>query len=305
VKLTDHVYFYQRRVPSSNTTVIKAKEQIIIDPGVSTGLNRLFSLMRRDGLNPEDTTQIWLTHAHPDHTQAAKLMENKCKIMCHPKGREILESASPLGTFLKEQIREVHPILKLFFSKKPWIIAFLESVLTIDTWLIAKGIAPIWRTVTIHETFEENEVDVGIPVKVIFLPGHCPSGVGFWISNDSILIIGDLVALKSRGPVLGVNIVLSDLNYSIESLEKMKELKPKILLAGHGRMINEPDVILQTSLGKLYAYKSRAITYTKQGIKFWRVTKRMWEDLPPGILGQKWLGLAILSKMLWQEGLLH
>jgi len=261
--------------------------------------------MRRDGLNPDDTTQIWLTHAHPDHAQAAKPMENKCKIMCHPKGREVLESASPLGKFLEKQIREVHPILKLFFPTRPWIIAFLESILTMDTWLIAKGIAPIWGTVKIHEAFKEGEIDVGVPIRIFFLPGHCPSGVGFWLADEDVLIIGDLVALKSRGSALGVNTVLSDLDDSIESLEKMRELKPEILLTGHGRMISEPDVVLHKSLEKLYNYKRKTISYTRQGIGFWRVTKRMWGDLPPGNLGQKWLWLAILGKMLWQEGLLN
>jgi len=285
--------------------VIKANEQIIIDPGVSTELSRLFRLMRRDGLSPEDTTQIWLTHAHPDHAQAARAMQHTCKIICHPKGREVLESVSPLGTFLRKQIYEVHPILKLFFATKPWAVTFFESILTIDTWFIAKCITPIWRGVKIHETFKEAKIDVGIPIKVIFLPGHCPSGIGFWLANDSILIIGDLVALKNSGPVIGVNTALSDLNDSIKSLEKMKELKPSILLAGHGRMINEPDVVLHKSLEKLYEYKKKTIAYMEQGTKFWQVTKRIWGDLPPGIMGQKWLWVAILGKMLWQEGLLQ
>ena len=285
--------------------MIKAKEQIIIDPGVSTELNHLFNLMRRDGLNPQATTQIWLTHAHPDHAQAARAMQHHCKVMCHPKGEEILESVSPLGTFLRKQLYEVHPLLKVFFPTKPWVVAFFEFILTMDTWFIAKCIAPIWREVKIHETFKEAEIDVGIPIRVVFLPGHCPSGIGFWLANESTLIIGDLIALKDRGLAIGVNTVLSDLNNSIKSLEKIKELKPSILLTGHGRMISEPETILHQSLEKLCEYKRRTISYMKQGIKFWQVTKRIWRDLPPGIMGQKWLWLAILGKMLWQEGLLQ
>jgi hydroxyacylglutathione hydrolase len=98
MKLTENLYAYVWKGNDNNCNtfmfadVLNSKKHIIIDPGhvVTPYLHEpayemLIKEIAKDGLKVEDIGLILLTHAHPDHVEAAKKLKEKsgAKIALH------------------------------------------------------------------------------------------------------------------------------------------------------------------------------------------------------------------------------
>ncbi len=70
MKVADQFYVYLWNDPhenNCNTIFIDGKVPLLIDPGIKSRLQDLFSKMRADGVDPGKIRLIISTHAHPDH----------------------------------------------------------------------------------------------------------------------------------------------------------------------------------------------------------------------------------------------
>lgn len=265
MKIAKHIYFYKvpelkDLITSSNTIVIVGgKDQILIDPGIDlrNKWNYLLEKMGQDGLDIKKTTQVWLTHNHPDHAQLVKnvIEESGAKLCCHRLGQEILEARRP---FLKMEARHIMDggkFYKLIFRStkfRPNLIPELKNLFKFFK----------LRRLKIDIFFsggEELAVN-GLKVYVLSLAGHSPDEIGFWIPKEETLIVGDLIhpvdngqGDRSRFPVF--NTFSADAQKAKESIEKMLELKnwslfilpkiirPTILLPAHGEPVTGKESI--------------------------------------------------------------
>jgi len=233
IKVNDKLYFYSRKVPSSNTTLIKGDVNILIDPGYNPALKTraLEPLMKEGGVGVKNIDEIWFTHNHPDHTGLAYylLQEKQMKIVCHPQGRNFIEVEPPIeGIIEREKIdseilERLYPTdikrRKRIEALVRYLVKFYARFLTIDS-----------HAVKADECFSDGEVRHG--VKVVFLPGHTFDGVGF--SVGSTLITGDLIATFSFKRPAVLNVPSSDIDDAISSLKKIIEISPTLILPGHG-----------------------------------------------------------------------
>lgn len=74
-------------------------------------------------------------------------------------------------------------------------------------------------------------------LEVIETPGHSPGHVCFWIAGQGILISGDLVVGSGTtlvGPPDG------NMKAYMNSLEKVRGMKPSLILPGHGPVVEDP-----------------------------------------------------------------
>lgn len=232
-KVNDKIYFYYRKVPSSNTTLIKRDVNILIDPGYNPiiKIKALDPLMKEAGIGIKDIDEIWFTHNHPDHTGLAYylLQEKKMKIVCHPHAKNFLEIEPPLrGLIEREKIDDV--ILKKLYPRDVkkrkriealviYLVKFYGGFLTIDN-----------HAVKVDDCFSDGEIRYSI--KVVFLPGHTLDEVGFFLG--STLITGDLIATFSFKRPAVLNVPSSDIDDAISSLNKILEISPRLILPGHG-----------------------------------------------------------------------
>lgn len=233
IKVNDRIYFYLRKTPSSNTTLIKGNVNILIDPGYNPvrKIKSLDPLTKEAGIQIKNIDEIWFTHSHPDHTGLSYylIQEKEMKIVCHPSAKDFIKIEPPIrGLLEKEKIDE--KILKRLYPANPekrkkidalvrWIVKFYGSSLYIGS-----------HAIKADDCFSDGELRNGI--KVFFLPGHTNDEVGFSLEN--ILITGDLIATFSFLRPAVLNVPSSDIDDAISSLEKILKISPDLILPGHG-----------------------------------------------------------------------
>ena len=232
-KVSDKIYFYLRKVPSSNTTLIKGEANILVDPGYNPTfkIKALNPLLREAGIEVKNIDEIWFTHKHPDHTGLAYylLQEKQMKILCHPGAKSFIEKEPPIKGLIESEklddfiLKRIYPMdmkrRKRIETLVRYLVKFYGQILSIGS-----------HSVRVDDCFSDGEVRHGI--KVIFLPGHTFDEVAF--SIDYALITGDLIATFSFKRPAVLNVPSSDIDEAISSLEKILGISPSLVLPGHG-----------------------------------------------------------------------
>ncbi|MEO0293430.1 MAG: MBL fold metallo-hydrolase [candidate division WOR-3 bacterium] len=233
VKISDRIYFFLRTPPSSNTVLIKGDVNIIIDPGYNPFIKEraLSPLLKEAKLSIKDVDELWFTHCHPDHTGLAYylLQKKQMRVLCHPFGKRIVECDPPIyGLMESEKIDEefIKRIYPTEISKRKRLEEIVRFFVKLYGGLLSIGS----HGIKIDECFSDGEIRYGI--KILFLPGHTQTEVGFL--DKSVLIMGDLIATFSfRRPAV-LNVPSSDIDEAIFSLRKIMKISPKLILPGHG-----------------------------------------------------------------------
>ncbi|HEY6758835.1 MAG TPA: MBL fold metallo-hydrolase [Baekduia sp.] len=99
-----------------------------------------------------------------------------------------------------------------------------------------------------RELREGDELDAGF--VVVDTPGHSPGHVSFWREDDRTLIAGDV--LFGRHPVTGrpglheppARFTI-DVERNRRSIRRVAELRPRLIVFGHGRPARDPDALLR------------------------------------------------------------
>ncbi len=232
-KVNDKIYFYSRKVPSSNTTLIKGEVNILVDPGYNPVMKiRAFKpLLREAGIEVKNIDEIWFTHNHPDHTGLAYylLQEKQIKIVCHPIAKNFLEMEPPIRGLIKSE-KVNGEILKRLYPANVEKRKRIEALVRYLVKFYGKFLSIGSHAVRVDDCFSDGEIRYGI--KVLFLPGHTLDEVGF--SLDSALITGDLIATFSFKRPAVLNVPSSDIDDAISSLKKILKISPELILPGHG-----------------------------------------------------------------------
>ena len=208
MKLEKDLYAYLWQNPyenNCNTYVIKGDKTVLIDPGHSRHVERLFHQMEEDGMDPGKVDVVIITHSHPDHFEGLDLFLDKpVKIaMNREEERYLLES----GKLLFEIMRQPLPKIRIDFYLK-------EGELHLDE-----------KTFHIYQT-----------------PGHSPGSLSIYWPERKVLFTGDLIFYGGIGRTdfLGGNSKLL-----MESIERVADLDTEILLPGHGDMVLGREMVLQ------------------------------------------------------------
>lgn len=77
-----------------------------------------------------------------------------------------------------------------------------------------------------------------ISLTALFTPGHAPDHLCFWMEDDRVLFTGDLIL--GRGSSM-VTYPEGDVAAYLRSLERVAELKPRMLFPGHWDPVSEAD----------------------------------------------------------------
>jgi glyoxylase-like metal-dependent hydrolase (beta-lactamase superfamily II) len=97
---------------------------------------------------------------------------------------------------------------------------------------------PGYRPIMIAGTFADQQIiDLGrTRVQVLHLPGHTGGHYGFYLPDDNILFSGD-IDLASMGPWYFSD--SADIGDLLQSIQRIKEINPRILVPSHRRVIFE------------------------------------------------------------------
>jgi hydroxyacylglutathione hydrolase len=194
--------------------IIKGDKAVIVDTGYPGNGERILDSLRENLINPSDISLIMITHGHIDHYGSADELRKLtgAPVAMHRADAEYLKKGlhyigMPTCLFAK--------IFKSLFIKKDPILS---------------------KSLEVDVVFEDD-IDLqnfGVNGKVIHTPGHTAGSVSI-ILSDGTAIIGDLMMggfLRRRTPHLPL--FANDLGQLGQSIEKIIQLSPNVILASHG-----------------------------------------------------------------------
>jgi hydroxyacylglutathione hydrolase len=180
-----------------NCFIIEGKKITLIDTGVSGSEKYIFDYLKSIGRKASEINQVLLTHTHPDHIGALKVIKDEtgCKVGVHKEEREWVEN-------IDKQ-----------FSERP-VPGFHNLV---------GGSCKIDFLLTDGETIDLGNNQT---IQVIHTPGHSAGSVSFQIQPENVLITGDAIPVKNDIPIY------DNWQTSLKSLEKIENMQfPDILLS--------------------------------------------------------------------------
>ena len=174
-----------------------------------------------------DLKYIFITHFHYDHTGNAAMLKKRygAQVIAHPLDRPVIEdpmivtradNLTRFGTTPEEVLAD--------FNLRDG-----ESLGLSDPEIVRR----YWNF-PVEVDLEVNDGDIldvgGLKLSVIHLPGHCPGMVGIYNESTGSLYSADVLHYPTPlGPA-----PIGDAKAHWNSIQRCLDLKPKLLLEGHG-----------------------------------------------------------------------
>jgi hydroxyacylglutathione hydrolase len=208
MKLEKDLYAYLWQNPyenNCNTYVIDGEMTVLIDPGHSRHVERIFHQMEEDGLSSEKIDLVIITHSHPDHFEGLKAFADTQVKMAMSREEECYFQES--GRFLFEMMRQPIPKFRIDFYLK------------------------------------EGDLHLGKKIfRTYQTPGHSPGSLSIYWPERKVLFTGDLIF---HGGIGRTDFPEGNSKLLMESIEKMSTLDTELLLPGHGDVVMGKDLVLQ------------------------------------------------------------
>ena len=205
------------------TYLVEGEELALIDPGPSTSFSRLIDWFERNSFSISRLNHVILTHIHLDHAGASgRLVEelSDLKVYVHSRGGPHLVDPSELLASVEDATGDRFPE---YGTLKP---------------------IPEDRIVPLEE---ETSLDIGSrELLALPTPGHAPHHIAYQDRETGAIFTGDSAGLYLEGELIPATTPPSfDLEKSLESLEKIKELSPSVLLYSHFGSGETPDKLIE------------------------------------------------------------
>jgi hydroxyacylglutathione hydrolase len=182
MELTDKIHIFQidfdieigpdRKIPRFvNVLLVIGKKITLIDTGVKSSAQKIFTYISNCGRNYKEIDSIILSHAHPDHIgSAAEITElTHCKVAAYEDDVPWIENIQ-----LQNKMRPVPGFLKL-----------------------------VDRPVIVDRKLKDKQVmkaDENITMEIIHSPGHSRGSISIFFKEDKILFTADAIPLKNDIP---------------------------------------------------------------------------------------------------------
>lgn len=204
-QLADGVWQLKGRLPIPNAINTYLLEEVLVDAGARFDGPKILGQLEGRPLSAHA-----LTHAHPDHQGASKLVCDTYKVPFWAPDGDSDAAERP------ELIRERQPsnaINKIFFKA------------------MAGPGHPVDRRL--------REGDEVAGFRVLDTPGHSAGHVSFWRESDRVLVLGDV--LNAMDVITGIPGLREPKRYltpdpvtNRASARRLGELEPSLVLFGHG-----------------------------------------------------------------------
>jgi len=206
MRISEKLYAYiwtDPRANNCNTYVIRSGTTMLIDPGHSAFLPRLFQGMRRDGLRPEEVRLVVITHCHPDHMEGSQ---------------DFAKMGARIAMSREEEdfLKEIGP----FFAR---MMGMKMPEVMLDLYV------------------QEGELVVGEErFQVIHTPGHSPGEMSLFWEETGALFSGDVVFPQGVGRT---DFPGGDGGLLKASIKRLRTYVAAMLLSGHGEIVSGQEAV--------------------------------------------------------------
>jgi len=225
----------------------------LIETGPAVVASIILNAIRQLGHDPSQLSYIILTHIHLDHAGGVGILAHqfpRVQVLVHQRGARHLVEPSKLI----EGTRQAYG--KRFEDEYGQILPVPESQV---------------RAVDDGEVIQLSEREL----KVIYAPGHAPHQMCIYETKSQGIFSGDaLGGLPIENgivePVAGF-----DLDFALESIEKLNKFNPKIIYFSHGGACREATRILQLVRVNTKAYGDIILEAMKTGETMTQIAQKL------------------------------
>lgn len=199
---------------------------IAIDTGFAGGCDHFLERFRR--LAPiEELRYIFLTHAHDDHAGFLADLLERCdaKVILHPAGLPMLESGqsiSPEDAGYSSWVGSLYGRLHKSFAYPP----------------VQLG----GRGIFVNSDADQVFANLGLPIRIIALPGHTADSIGLMLNNTGEFFCGD-AAMNAVISIARHTIWIDNADDFKASWDKILACKPKRIYPSHGNPFSPTDLV--------------------------------------------------------------
>jgi glyoxylase-like metal-dependent hydrolase (beta-lactamase superfamily II) len=210
--------------------LIKGKELVLIDTGEPNQLETVRAGIKVHGFSASDISKIFITHAHQDHAgNVGPLLREspQAKVYAHPAAEQRLIDPAGIN----------------------WGARFSPEILA-----RRKDIEPVPPSrIQYLKDGDVFDIGDGEKLKIIFAPGHQPSGLVIWEEKNKGLFINDLVGncFMDAGAQYTLNSLDSDNIQALETLKKLVTLPVNVLYLGHYGICDKPKEVMEKAIKNL------------------------------------------------------
>ncbi|MCL1963715.1 MAG: hypothetical protein FWF69_01460 [Firmicutes bacterium] len=101
---------------------------------------------------------------------------------------------------------------------------------------------PADRATVVSSQADQIFEALGLPVKILFLPGHTEDSIGLFLSDSGILLCGD-AAMNAVISVARHTIWIEDAEKFGRSWDTMLSYNPSVIYPGHGNPFKTKDLV--------------------------------------------------------------
>lgn len=198
MKVLDQIILIPGVLYDSNCYIIGQEKLVMIDCGTGYNMDHTLSQIKSSGLNPENISNIILTHVHFDHCGGLNRM---------PESPETK--------------------INVFDLEAPFIEAADGRMLLLDMF------NAYFKPLKVDVKLKDGQIIHAGPYsfKVIHTPGHTLGSICLYEEENRLLISGDTVF--SGGSFGRVDLPSGSISQLCDSMKKLSELDIRYILPGH------------------------------------------------------------------------
>lgn len=207
--------------------IIEGKEGLIlIDTGLPKSEKKIINYLNSIGKSVSDIKYILLTHSHIDHFGSAYILQkmSNANIGINEAGIPYVDGTKGI---LKPVIGSKSFKNTFFVKLIPLMLVFSKPNFIHPNMKLKEGSFP---------------AEMGVKARIIETPGHTRDSVSIYLEESKIAIVGDL--LKGTDKNLETPPFFEDYISLINSVKKIRELKPDLVCVSHGKDHNVDDILV-------------------------------------------------------------
>lgn len=188
----------------------------LVDTGYENAGDKILAGAKELGKQPQDITNIIVTHCHPDHagSLAALKLLTGARVWMHPLDAEVVRGNTPMNRSTPSAGIINQILYRIFIKNVPAYVPPAE---------------------TDHDVKDGDVVPVGGGLKAYHTPGHSAGHISFMLERDGGLLFAADACSNMMG--LAPSIVYDDHEQGRRSLAHLAKLNPAAICFGHGGVL--------------------------------------------------------------------